>query len=643
MTITYRYYHIIWLVLIVLFSTTSYADIHNGLIAYYPFDGNANDASGNGHDGTVVGASLTYDRFGAANRAYLFDGQDDYIDLGNSKDFQMSTWTITGWFFVSKKPINPTGIITKDENKSSKFNYALMLYSDLTLISEYETCSSETNQSIRTPVKDGEWIFFTMVRNQETSKQILYVNGQEKNSMTGDTPCVDGDGHVFIGYAPYDLNPFDYFNGSIDDIRIYNRALSMDEITSLYIDEPVFQEPDQCEAELTMNLDLNIFNIYFDTSVIPLNLWAQLSYYPVAKDITFILTKNGNADPSMLPCEPAILSANDMTLYVPVIHYPTTQGIFSFWATFTIIIKQDAFFFVLNEFGEIGIDPNDLDHDADSFSVNQGDCNDSDAAIYPQAYEIANDGIDQDCSGEDFMFTQQVITNSLGMTFIEIPDGTFMMGSPNTEKGRHEDETLHQVTLTQSYLLQTTEVSQAQWKTLMKESPSHHENCPNCPVENISWNDIQDFIEKLNSLGEGQYRLPTEAEWEYAARVGTSKALVNGDMKELYCGYDPNLYKMGWYCGNSDHMPHAVGEKNSNKWGIYDMHGNVWEWCQDKYNLYLTEPQIDPVNVSTDNYRVIRGGSYYHHALFSRSACRDKQLPDFRAIHLGFRLVKSTQ
>ncbi len=166
------------------------------------------------------------------------------------------------------------------------------------------------------------------------------------------------------------------------------------------------------------------------------------------------------------------------------------------------------------------------------------------------------------------------------MDFVLIKAGTFMMGSPEDEEGRYYKEIQHQVILTQDYYMQTTELTQGQWEAVMGSNPSNFYNCgSNCPVEKVSWNDIQAFIEKLNQRGEGIYRLPTEAEWEYAARAGSTTAFANGGITERGCSYDANLDAMGWYYGNADGT-HPVAQKLPNAWGLYDMHGNVWEWCQ---------------------------------------------------------------
>ena len=145
------------------------------------------------------------------------------------------------------------------------------------------------------------------------------------------------------------------------------------------------------------------------------------------------------------------------------------------------------------------------------------------------------------------------------------------MGSPSGESNRDSDEKQHRVTLTREYYMQTTEVTQGQWRKVMGSNPSKFTNCgDNCPVEKVSWEDCQQFIQKLNGMeGTRKYRLPTEAEWEYAARAGTTGA------------YAGDLDAMAWYDDNSGGKTHAVGGKSPNAWGLYDMHGNVYEWCQD--------------------------------------------------------------
>ncbi len=244
-------------------------------------------------------------------------------------------------------------------------------------------------------------------------------------------------------------------------------------------------------------------------------------------------------------------------------------------------------------------------------------------------------------------YTVDTYTNSLGMTFKLIPAGTFMMGSPEDEPGRKSNETLHQVTLTQSYYMQTTETTQGQWESVMGSNPSGHLECGSeCPVEAMTWGSVERFIAELNRMDEDAYRLPTEAEWEYAARAGSSSAFANGGITDddMYCEpVNPNLSAMGWYCGNSNNTTHEVAQKQANAWGLYDMHGNVWEWCSDWYEDYPAVAVTDPTGPSTGLSRVLRGGAYHRscYAWYSRSANRAKAELYFSFSDVGFRLVVS--
>jgi len=188
-----------------------------------------------------------------------------------------------------------------------------------------------------------------------------------------------------------------------------------------------------------------------------------------------------------------------------------------------------------------------------------------------------------------------------------------------------------------------TEVTQGQWKMVMGENPSYFKDCgDDCPVEQVSWDDCQEFITKLNQMeGTTKYRLPTEAEWEYAARAGSETAFANGVITETGCGHEPNLDQMGWYCGNSGNTTHPVAQKLPNAWGLYDMHGNVWEWCQDWYGSYPSISVLDPQGPDSGSRRVIRGGSWDFYARYCRSADRDFNWPDDSSSFIGFRLART--
>ena len=230
------------------------------------------------------------------------------------------------------------------------------------------------------------------------------------------------------------------------------------------------------------------------------------------------------------------------------------------------------------------------------------------------------------------------------MEFIYIPPGTFVMGSPPQEYGHDLSEREHVVTFTKGFYLQTTEVTQGEWKTIMGENPSFFLNCgDDCPVENISWYDAQEFIKRLNEReGTLRYRLPTEAEWEYACRAGSKTAFANGGTitKETTC-INKALGRMGWYYANSQKATHPVAQKAPNAWGLYDMHGNVWEWCQDWMAPYPFEVSTDPTGPPSGISRIRRGGSWQEYPVFCRSAYRGSSNPKYKGPSIGFRVAMS--
>jgi len=235
---------------------------------------------------------------------------------------------------------------------------------------------------------------------------------------------------------------------------------------------------------------------------------------------------------------------------------------------------------------------------------------------------------------------ERAFTNNLGMTFVYINPGSFMMGSPLNESGRDDDERQHRVTLTKGFYLQTTEVTQGQWQGVMGNNPSKFENCgSDCPVEEVSWNDVQMFIQKLNRMESTvKYRLPNEAEWEYAARAGANTAFSWGN--EVSCSSANYGKDYILQCkGKDPDRTMKAGSYPPNPWGLYDMHGNVWEWCQDRYGGYPSGSVTDPKGSSSGAFRVLRGGGWRYFAWSCRSANRHRSTPGSRFDSLGFRLV----
>jgi formylglycine-generating enzyme required for sulfatase activity len=238
---------------------------------------------------------------------------------------------------------------------------------------------------------------------------------------------------------------------------------------------------------------------------------------------------------------------------------------------------------------------------------------------------------------------------------VRIPKGKFWMGSPRKEQGRYKDEKRHRVYITKPYFMLKTEVTQFQWVKIMGFNPSYFQErsdcphnhqiidgvhlCPKMPVENIKWIKIQDFLHKLNILSKRQYRLPTEAEWEYAARAGN-------DMTFIHSNSHYNLKEYAWFDDNTDNKPKDVATKRPNNFGLYDMSGNVWEWVQDWYDdrYFNRGPIRNPQGPRNGKVKVLRGGSWYSPSFILRVAHRGySAINDTPSYQQGFRLVYDTE
>ena len=231
-------------------------------------------------------------------------------------------------------------------------------------------------------------------------------------------------------------------------------------------------------------------------------------------------------------------------------------------------------------------------------------------------------------SAEDLTF--EVDGVSFTMKFVE--GGTFQMGATSEQgrKANRNEKPTHSVTLS-TFMMGETEVTQALWKAVMGDNPSYYKG-DNLPVDKVSWNDIQEFVRKLNQKTGKNFRLPTEAEWEYAARGGKKS-------KGYKFAGSNTIDDVAWYWDNSDWKCHSVKTKSPNELGLYDMSGNVWEWCQDWYGSYGSGTQTDPQGPSSGSFRVLRGGSWYYNARNCRVSNRVSNAPGYGGNSLGFRLL----
>ena len=226
------------------------------------------------------------------------------------------------------------------------------------------------------------------------------------------------------------------------------------------------------------------------------------------------------------------------------------------------------------------------------------------------------------------------VKNGISMDMVRVEAGTFTMGAtPEMEDPWGDEKPAHQVTFTNDYYIGKYEVTQALWQAVMGNNPSNFKG-DNLPVEKVSWDDCQEFISKLNRITGKTFRLPTEAEWEYAARGGKKSRGYQ------YCGSN-NISDVAWYGDNSGSKTHAVGSKQANELGIYDMTGNVWEWCQDWCGKYSSSSQVNPTGATSGSIRVFRGGSVSNAARGCCLSCRGGDTPGNRYRDLGLRLVLS--
>lgn len=274
-----------------------------------------------------------------------------------------------------------------------------------------------------------------------------------------------------------------------------------------------------------------------------------------------------------------------------------------------------------------------------------GDVGSTTAGHKKMVWNLFADGTDWEIENARFKVivaeeTSKKVFAIRGVSFamIAVEGGTFTMGA-TSEQGKDGDideKETHQVTLSDYYIGQT-EVTQELWSAVMGSNPAYYKNGNNYPVENVSWDECQTFIQQLNSLLSSElsnmrFTLPTEAQWEYAARGGN---------KSCYYKYSGSgtLASVAWYKNNSYSTTYNVATKIPNELGIYDMSGNVWEWCQDRYGSYMSSPQTDPTGATTGAKRVTRGGSWFSLAKFCRVSCRDGNAQTVRRSNLGLRLV----
>jgi len=600
--------------------STAQADLNDGLMGYYPFNGNANDESGNNKNGIVKGATLQTDVFDDyESKSYYFDGKNDYIEIADNNILGITnSMTICAW---AKSQF----IIDKYDTSQSKLSFlfstvaqnkiAFGVYSNMSNYYHIQTTYSNSELENEYCFVVGTW------KNDELS---IFINAEQQevdNKSKGSFSNIQVNNvPIYLGIIKYNDGSVGFSNGYLDEIRIYNRVLSNEEISNLY--RMVYINERNALIEFFYNTNGNSWSNN--------TFWlgesgTECTWFGIICDdsnyIKAIHLFNNNLDgtipnsiKNLKHLQSLLLHGNNLTGSIPkeILQIETLESITLIDNNFSnniVTLMNQTIQDELNKPKKI-------------------DIND---AIY--ALQVV--------SGQYNIVNEPVITNSLGMTFNLISPGTFVMGSPEDELGHESDEKQYTVTISKPFYIQTTEVTQEQWESVMENNPSYFSSCGNnCPVENISWDDIQTFLTKLNAIGDGHYSLPTEAQWEYAARAGSTTSLPNGELIETGCAIDPQLTNIAWYCGNSESKTHPVAQKQPNSWGLYDIPGNVWEWCQDWYDIYPSNSTIDPVGPLSGSQRVVRDCGYDSNAVYCRSANRVRNYPDVKSKYFGIRLIK---
>ena len=488
-----------------------------GLVAWYAFDGDAKDSSGNGNHGTVNGATLTSDRNGKANGAYYFDGNDTIEVTDNAllrsvtNAFTIATWMKYDEIYYNESGHDWVPILSKSYGNTT-LQFGLSMRPSSPSGTQVGGNGSEIIWATfnRFPPQN-QWVHVA-VTFDSNGVVTAYVNGSEAGTLQNYLMPQQNTENLFIGCDPG--GEVEYLYGSLDNLGIWSRALTAEEVARLYAGERPIEEN------------------------------------PTAKYLVVDLSGGPEAE------------------------------------------------------------------------------------TWPVEY--------LDGEPEGGFNTDEYKTTKLVLRRIEA--GTFMMGSPTDESGRETNETQHKVTLSKPYYIGLFEVTQKQYSLVMGSNPSNYSGDKR-PVEKMSWNTIRgntnwpastavsasSFMGRLRARTGLEFDLPTEAQWEYACRAGTTTAYSYGASAS-------GDYM--WYTSNSSSQTHEVGTKKPNPWGLYDMHGNVWEWCLDWYASSLgTAAMTDPKGASSGSDRVRRGGSWYYNAAYCRSAYRYGSNPSLTYDGLGFRLM----
>ena len=557
-----------------------------GLVAYYPFNGNANDESGNGHDGTLGGdighdsPSLTADRFEKANSAYKFDAYREMIKLPANIVDGKSNISLAFWIKAAD-PNSAMGVIT-GSNSSRDNEYLFMIHSGGNIYGIIKNQEMYGN----TIIADNTWHLFVVTRNSDGSVK-YYVDGTlDKSASLPSGNLSISDGGLWLGNEQDSVggswDSSQQLKGILDDIRIYSRALSQEEIGVLF----------SAESGSEGIRTVTGLSPSYTQDTAPTLSWEAVAN-AVRYEVQFAPTEEG--------VEYITATSVADTTYTPS----------------STLVKDQTYYWRVRAV--------DSDGKRGAWS-----------AVVSLSVGL--------------LFSQ----TNLNLELIEVKGGSFQMGSTASDAESNESP-VHQVTLS-DFAISKYEITFEQYDeycddTGVSKSSDRGWGRGTRPVIYVTWYDAAKFCNWLSGKDgltpaysisgttvswddtANGWRLPTEAEWEYAARGG------NASKGYLYAGSD-NADEVGWYSSNSGRSTHPVGGKAPNELGLYDMSGNVWEWCWDWHGTYSSGSQSDPKGPASGSYRVDRGGSWYDSAGYLRSAFRGIGSPGNGNYNVGFRLVR---
>ena len=657
------------------------------LVAYYPFNGNANDESGNDNDGTNNGAMLTTDRFGNENSAMSFDGVDDFVETSDYTD-RWDNWSTSIWFRTNSENSFQIMLGRELQGIYNDFEIHYNPYGNNKLL--VETDGSQNNQFYSiSEISSNKWC--SLIATYDGVSKKIYINGTLDNQQEDNDALIDLVAPLLIGRHPGENGR--YFDGKLDDIRIYNKALTEIEINDLYHEDGwTGNEP---EGELVAYYPFNgNANDESGNDNDGTNNGATLTTDRFGNENSAMsfdgvddfvdLEANFNY-PNELPysisiwakCNDTIGRYNLFSKYIShdndgfMIEYQNEEirtyfsGNFEF-VPFYANLYHHVVTIVNGEKIKTYIDNSLVSTVTDNFSNASSTANTIIGAV---TNDDTNNSLFRFFHGtlDDIRIYNKTLSeaeiNDLyhegGWTgnitpgeMVLVEGGTFQMGDHFNE-GDSDELPLHQVTVS-SFYIGKYEITQGEYETAIGSNPSNFVG-DNNPVESVTWYNAVAYCNAL-SVSEGLsqcysingsdvscdftkkgYRLPTEAEWEYAARGGKHHT---DDYRYAGCHEEADLGSYAWYDPNSDSQTHEVGTKSANQLGIHDMSGNVWEWCNDWYGSYTSDNQTNPTGPVSGAYRMHLGGSWNASGESCRLAHRSKSSPSNSSGRLGFRVVR---